>query len=324
MTSSKFNSLIDSLDAAWAAYMDPTLETQEQRDWQEAFFKVVREEFGDLTEAGVEGMKTIIFCHRMFWADSPKSYLAFFLGNIRQEVGANMQPIKETQRRNEASISDRQVVARLNHWWASGDAQQAGVKHRYWLQNVNYPFGRGSFQTTWHDNYVETRAVVLEVTGIDIPFDEDYNLMMDPLASAIGAFAMSLRGKYRGKALADFLVNGHELDYNSARNIVNGDTHNYDRVGRQCRSFEKALKAADEAVPNWLENKQSTELTTDGKPTNLPSQQPLNGEVLVMDGSSDLSQWINTMVEAAKDKDVELSIQVNLNVAVPLNFPKPI
>ena len=51
---------------------------------------------------------------------------------------------------------------------------------------------------------------------------------------------------------------------------------------------------------------------------------PIKGEVLVMDGSSDLNAWIGTMADTAADKNVSLSIQINLNVAVPPNFHKPI
>lgn len=252
---SKYDSLIDPLDEAWSNYMDPASETDQQRQWQETFFAAVRSEFGSLTVEGVEGLKSIIFCHRTYWADSPISYLAWFLGNIRREVGANMQPIKETQRRNETHISDKKVVARLNHWWASGDAQRAQVRSRYWLTTAAYPFGRGLFQTTHHFNYVKSRSAVKDTTGVDIPFDEDYNLMLDPLASAIGAYAMALKGDFTGKALINYLGEDGKLDYRNARRVINGDTKNYDTVAGYCRSFEKALLAAEAAVPGWLSKK---------------------------------------------------------------------
>lgn len=255
---SKFDSLIDPLDAAWSKYMDPASETDDQRKWQETFFAVLRKEFGGLTSEGVEGLKSIIFCHRTYWADSPLSYLAWFLGNIRREVGANMQPIKETQRRNETHISDKKVVARLNAWWASGDAQRAQVKSRYWLATDGYPFGRGLFQNTHHFNYVKARAAVKATTGVDIPFDKDYNLMLDPLASAIGAYAMALKGDFTGKALIIYLGEDDKLDYRNARRVINGDTKNYDKVAGYCRSFERALLAAEAAVPGWLSTKLNT------------------------------------------------------------------
>lgn len=304
--SDKYDSLIDTLDDAWSRYMDPDLETDAQRKWQEAFFGVIRKEFGGLSEAAVDGMKSIIFCHRTYWSDSPIAYLAWFLGNIRREVGPNMQPIKETQKQTEANISDAQVVARLNNWWKSGRAKKAGVRSKYWLETNRYPFGRGLFQTTWHDNYFETREVVQDITGVDIPFDEDYNLMLDPLASAIGAFAMCLKGKYTGATLVSFLGSDGSFDHRNARRVVNGDTHNYDKVKGYCVKFEKAIKAAEEAVPGWLSN--TIEIPAN-EPVSLPSKPiivPAEDIVVTGQFGRDLSNvsgeaLINLMMAAAAE-----------------------
>lgn len=252
VANANYDSLIDTLDVPWSRFMDPDRETDAQRLWQEAFFGVLRREFGGLTTDSVQGLKSIIFCHRKFWSDSPLPYLAWFLGNIRREVGPNMRPIKETQRAGEKHVSDATVVARLNNWWASGDAQRAQVRTQYWLENSGFPFGRGLIQTTWHNNYVETRRVVLDITGFDIPFDEDYNLMLDPLASAIGGFAMALRGKFTGSSLVEHLNGDGTFDYFNARRVVNGDTKNFKLIAGYCRSFERALLAAEDAVPGWL------------------------------------------------------------------------
>lgn len=342
-STAKFDSLIDSFDDAWAAYMDPDRETQEQRTWQAAFFEELRSEFGSLSETAVENLKTLVFCHRTFWADSPLPYLAWFLGNIRNEVGANMAPIKETQRGNEASVSDAQVVARLDAWWKSGRARQKGVKSRYWRSNAAYPFGRGYFQTTWHDNYVKTRAAVREVTGVDIPFDDDYSLMMDPLASAIGGFAMALKGRYTGKALVDYLGDdGAAFDYRNARAVVNGDAFNFDRVARFCRQFETALVIAEKKVPGWLATPPRTEpeaVTESPMPTppipEMPPrvtqgaqsvQEQLAGDdaslsVPVHATARDQVRWA---VAFAHEMGLEPELHIHLHVAGGQpNFPQP-
>lgn len=305
MAQSSYDSLIDPLDDAWSHHMDPASETSEQRRWQEAFFNVVRSEFSGLSNEAVEGFKSIIFCHRTYWADSPLSYLAWFLGNIRREVGSDMQPIKETQKRSEKHISDKMVVARLNAWWASGNAQRAQVRSRYWLATPGYPFGRGLFQNTHHFNYVKSREAVKSTTGIDIPFDEDYNLMLDPLASAIGAFAMALKGDFTGKSLISYLGEDGKLDYRNARRVVNGDTKNYDLVAGYCRSFEKALLAAEAAAPGWLSTKLEVDAPTAPAQTSTSPQKNTAAQTISID------EWQNAMTKIS-NAVAELS-SINLN-----------
>lgn len=309
---SKYDSLIDPLDAAWSKYMDPASETDEQRKWQEAFFAVVRKEFNGLTPDGVEGIKSIIFCHRTYWADSPLPYLAWFLGNIRREVGADMQPIKETQRGNEKHISDKKVVARLNAWWASGDAQRAQVRSRYWLATPGYPFGRGLFQNTHHYNYVKARASVKSTTGVDIPFDEDYNLMLDPLASAIAAYAMALKGDFTGRALINYLGEDGKLDYRNARRVINGDTKNYDKVAGYCRVFERALLAAEAVVPGWL----STKLDAENSSAPVKPAKPSNDEPETKQISeADLLAAVETIKIAAAELVLHRNQAITINTA---------
>lgn len=230
--------------------MSPEAEAAEQTRWQKAFFGVVRNEvLKPLSQSQIDGIKTVLFVWKCFHADQPFQFVANILGNATRETGGQMVAIRETN-----GHSDAQVVARLNNWWASGAAQRFGVRSRYWKHNgVGHAYGRAIYQITHHENYTKTEENIEKTYGFHVDLDANYNLVMDPLVSAMAAFAGSFLGQFRGKRkLVDYLSND-QFDYYNGRDIVNGDKGKVGReVARYCKGFERALRAAEHAAPGWL------------------------------------------------------------------------
>jgi len=175
-----------------------------------------------------------------------------------------------------------------------------------------YAFGRGPFQHTHHENYVKARANVAKVTGIDIAFDENYELVMDPLAGAIAGFAGALYGQYTGRHLRQYLSNDGGFDYRNARKIVNGDVFNYNRVAGFCRTFEAALNMAEKAVPGFL--------------FRVPAEAKL--PVVVDPQTPDITLPAITELDIERIKreapsliDLGIQVHVNFHVMAPPNFP---
>lgn len=273
---SQYDSIIDELDPAWIVFMSPEVETPEQARWQKAFFGVVRNEvLKPLSQRQIDGIKTVLFIWKCFHADQPFQFVANILGNATRETGGQIAAIRETNGR-----SDKQVVARLNKWWASGAAQRFGVRSRYWRHNgVGHAYGRGIYQITHHGNYSKTEQNIQKLYGFHVDLDGDYNLVMDPLVSAMAAFAGSFLGQFRGKRkLSDYLNNG-QFDYYNGRDIVNGDKR---KVGREvagyCKGFERAFRAAERAAPRWLSKpidwREVKDVITDTSSTPVPLEVP--------------------------------------------------
>ena len=79
---------------------------------------------------------------------APKGYdenlLAFVMGNVFNETGKRMVPVRETNAKTHEG-----AMAALDKCWASGKAKKAGVKNKYWIDGF---YGRGLFQETHFAN----------------------------------------------------------------------------------------------------------------------------------------------------------------------------
>jgi hypothetical protein len=98
-----------------------------------------------------------------------------------------------------------------------------------------YPWhGRGFVQLTWEKNY---RRAARE---LQIPFDQNPSLALDPLNAARVIVAGMREGWFTGKRLADFITL-QRSDFVGARAIVNGSDRAAD-IARFAREYDMALK----------------------------------------------------------------------------------
>lgn len=98
------------------------------------------------------------------------------------------------------------------------------VVEAYWLseawRNKNlryYPwYGRGFVQLTWKPNYVRAAK------ELDVPFDTDPSLALEPNNAARIAVTGMREGWFTGKKLSDYITL-QRSDFVGARRIINGN-----------------------------------------------------------------------------------------------------
>lgn len=171
----------------------------------------------------------------------PVEYLAASLTQIHHETGHRMQPVMETFASTPASAA--QILER-----AFVKGQLPWVRKRYWLPDADglIWIGRGDIQITHKEMYAKLRKDILDTFGVDIPLDENPELALDPVTSAVIAFEGMTKGLFRRRELGDYFKNG-KMDYVAQRDIVNGDSADPDIIKAMKAGgalFEKALKAA--------------------------------------------------------------------------------
>ena len=246
----KFDSVIDSLDAEWAQFMDPEQEDEQRREWQEHFFSVVRRKIlKPLSGEQVNGIKTMLFIWKKFFHDQPWEFFCDTAGQAVRETGGKMDAIRETY-----ATSQKQAVARLDKFWNSGKARRFGVRKPYWRHDgTGYPFGRGIIQLTLRDNYTKAERMLREEYGIIVDLDGDYKLALDPLVSALVAFGGMQQGLFRGGRKQANYLSGGGYNYYDARDIVNGDKG---KVGREIEydslAFAEAVSLANKKAGPFL------------------------------------------------------------------------
>lgn len=247
------------LDAGKA--IDPAGETPDQTLFNQTFFNAIRPQFGTLSQSAVDGMKTILHAFDTYIA--PKGYddalLAFVLGNVFNETGGKMIPLRETN-----AATHEGAMAALAKWWASGKAQKAGVKSQYWLDGY---YGRGLFQETHFGNYSKGAALWEKWFAFPLDFVGDPDLFLNPVVSALSAFIGSIEGKYTGKKFSEFCKDG-ECDFAEARRMINGDRNLVlrdvdgdgvlekmgDEIGDVCQAFLDAINKARGAIDHSLDD----------------------------------------------------------------------
>ncbi|MCP4184240.1 MAG: hypothetical protein GY761_13150 [Hyphomicrobiales bacterium] len=256
--------------------INPANETSVQTKFNQVFFSAIRPTFGAISPQAVDGTMMIIHAFDTYIA--PKGYddnlLAFVLGNVFNETGKRMVPVRETNAKTHAG-----AMAALDNWWDSGGAKNAGVKSRYWKDGY---YGRGLFQETHLSNY--SKGSVLWEKWFVFPLDLVINpdLFLNPIVSALSAFIGSIEGKYTGKKFSDFCTNS-ERDFVSARSMVNGDINLRlrdvdgdgvvekmgDEIGQVCEAFFGAISKARGAV--------YTVPTLTPEPPKPPMIEPISG-----------------------------------------------
>ncbi len=179
----------------------------------EAFFDIVRTEFGSLRQGQVDGFRTVLD----FMKEWPLSWAAYGLATIWHETAATMQPIKEMG--GPAYFHDMydiegkrpEVAKRLGNT-KPGD----GIKYA----------GRGYVMITGRANYKK----------FGIENDPD-SALHQSVAGEILLNGMA-KGMFTGKKNSDYLPG----DYVNARRIING-ADRAQTIAEYARQFEAALSA---------------------------------------------------------------------------------
>ena len=177
---------------------------------ERAFFASVRGRFGGLSQAQVDGFKSLLTVMRPW----PVSWASYGLGTTWHETAHTMQPIKERGGADYLSKYDtgRLASALGNTPSADGDGQLYA--------------GRGYVQITGRANY---RKFGIEATPDDA--------LKPEVAGRILVEGME-RGLFTGKKLSDYLPG----DYFNARRIINS-TDKAQMIADYANDFERALRA---------------------------------------------------------------------------------
>lgn len=179
-----------------------------------AFFDVMRQEFGSLSQSQVDGTETLL--DEGEERSLPMNQLSYVLATSWHETAATMMPIAE---------------------YGKGEGHPYGEPCPEYDNQVAY--GRGYVQLTWDYNYEKADAECeLDGTLLD-----DFDLALDPDIAAQIIFQGMNEGWFTGKKLTDY-VNDQVTDYYNARRVVNG-TDKADLIAGYAESFEQALRSAE-------------------------------------------------------------------------------
>ncbi len=190
-----------------------------------AFYNSIRGSLfgGSLGQTTVENTEIILDYWLANHSDKPFQQLAYVLATVRHEVGAAMQPVRET-----FAKSDAQARAKL-----------AGKKYGKSVGPHSHAYyGRGYVQLTWLKNYRKQEQ------KLGIPLVENPDLALDPRHGIRILVEGMLDGDFngRGHGLGHY-VNETEQDYIEARrtvNILDKASH----IAGLARKFENAIAAA--------------------------------------------------------------------------------
>lgn len=177
-----------------------------------AFFASVRESFGALRQAQVDGFNALL--DAMGEAGWSTAWTAYGLATAWHETAQTMQPIAE---------------------YGKGAGRPYGAKDA----TGQAPYGRGYVQLTWAANYKRAAEEVGEPK-----LATDYDLAMRPdLAAKILVSGMS-EGWFAGKGLRAYLPAevGRAEQFVEARRIING-TDRAQQIANQALQFQRALQA---------------------------------------------------------------------------------
>ncbi|RPJ29556.1 MAG: hypothetical protein EHM33_00380 [Chloroflexi bacterium] len=180
---------------------------------REAFFDVMRDEFGSLSQDQVNGTEALLDAAEEY--SLPMNQLAYVLSTSWHETAATMTPIAE---------------------YGKGEGHEYGEPCSQYDNQVAY--GRGYVQLTWDYNY-EKADTECSLNGALL---DDFDLALDPVVASQIIFRGMLEGWFTGKKLGDY-VNDTITDYYNARRVVNG-TDKADMLADYAESFEQALRAA--------------------------------------------------------------------------------
>jgi hypothetical protein len=206
-----------------------------------AFFDVMRDEFGALSQEQVEGTEALLDAAEEY--QLPMNQLAYVLSTSWHETAATMMPIAE---------------------YGKGEGHDYGEPCPQYDNQVAY--GRGYVQLTWDYNY-EKADSECSLNGALL---EDFELALDPVIAAQIIFRGMLEGWFTGKKLGDY-VNATVTDYYNARRVVNG-TDKADMLAGYAESFEQALRSAKYGEPDPVDPDEITTPPEEGE--HPPSVEP--------------------------------------------------
>jgi hypothetical protein len=183
-----------------------------------AFYDVMRQEFGALSQSQVDGTNALLDVGEE--RQTPQNHMAYILSTSWHETAFTQMPIAE---------------------YGKGEGHEYGEPLPEY--NNQCAYGRGYVQLTWAENYEKAdRECGLNGTLLD-----DFELALDPVIAAEIIFEGMTAGWFTGKKLDDY-CNEAVTDYYNARRIVNGT----DRAGDlqdYAEDFEQALRAASWGNP---------------------------------------------------------------------------
>ncbi len=187
-----------------------------------------------MKQSQVDGVNVLLsWCLRPEY-NFPNAWIGNVLAQAHHETGGAMQPIRETN-----ASSDEKVMRILENWWASGTAQKFGVRTPYWRDGY---FGRGFVQLTHLRNYRKMNPIVQKhFRDLDI-IDNPGALCDDPNVSALIMVHGMRYGMFTGKKLPDYGEGNPYFDHEGAREIVNGDWQNFEKIGDMSVVFTRALE----------------------------------------------------------------------------------
>jgi hypothetical protein len=212
-----------------------------------AFFDVMRDEFGSLSQSQVEGTEALLDAAEEY--QLPMNQLSYVLSTSWHETAATMMPIAE---------------------YGKGEGHEYGEPCPEYNDQVAY--GRGYVQLTWDYNY-EKADSECSLNGALL---EDFELALDPVIASQIIFRGMLEGWFTGKKLGDY-VNETVTDYYNARRVVNG-TDKADMLAGYAESFEQALRAAKYGEPEPVDPDEITTPPEEGE--HPPPLEPLPPRVL--------------------------------------------
>jgi len=182
-----------------------------------AFFDVMRQEFGSLSQEQVAGTEALLDAAEEY--SLPMNQLAYVLSTSWHETAATMMPIAE---------------------YGKGEGHEYGEPCPEYNNQVAY--GRGYVQLTWDYNYEKADSEC----SLNHALLDDFDLALDPVVASQIIFRGMLEGWFTGKKLGDY-VNETVTDYYNARRVVNG-TDKADMLAGYAESFEQSLRAANYGV----------------------------------------------------------------------------
>jgi hypothetical protein len=181
---------------------------------RDAFYNVMRDKFGALSQSQVNGTNALLDEGEK--RKLPMNQLAYVLSTSWHETAATMMPIEE---------------------YGKGEGHEYGEPCPEYNNQVAY--GRGYVQLTWDYNY-ERADGELDLNGALL---DDFDLALDPIIASAIIFTGMGEGWFTGKKLTDY-VNDEVTDYVNARRVVNG-TDKADMLAGYAENFEAALRAAN-------------------------------------------------------------------------------
>lgn len=177
------------------------------------FYSVVRNVFGSLTQAQVDGFGAIL--QAMGVARWPLSWAAYGLATAWHETASKMQPVVEA-------------------FWLSEQWRKDNLRYYPW-------HGRGYVQLTWENNYRHAD----DALSLGGKLLKNPDLALEPdIAASVMTLGME-QGWFCTKKLSDYLPLSGKAGfdaYTQARRIING-TDKAQQIAKEAQAFEGALVA---------------------------------------------------------------------------------